>query len=140
MYLVRHLRICLSEKVPCQYNLHTFRKGGAGGQLIRLFQANERKTTRDIKRKDIFSIKLSSPTSSYHELMHQTLKTFNENVNAFFPIEKIAISFSEINKYSSKNEYLAVNIRKNKLSALPNYLEKLFFANKSPKNMNFIRI
>lgn len=98
------------------------------------------KYAKDIKRKDIFSIKLSYPTNSYHELMHQTLKTFNENVNAFFPIEKIAISFSEIKKYSSKNEYLAVNIRKNKLSALPNYLEKLFFANKNPKNINFIRI
>lgn len=97
------------------------------------------KYAKDIKRKDIFSIKLLSPTNSYNELMNQTLKAFNEKVNPFFPVEKIAISFSEIIKYSSKNESLEANIKKSKLNTLPNCLEKLFFFNKNTKNTSFIR-
>ena len=41
MYLVRHLRICLSRENYC-INVTSHSKGGAGGQLIRLFQAGRK--------------------------------------------------------------------------------------------------
>lgn len=81
------------------------------------------KYANNIIPKETITINLSHSTNSYITLMNSVLKIYNNKINLFIPIEKIAISFGKITK-KEENPYTSPNKKKNTNKVFSNILSK----------------
>ena len=81
------------------------------------------KYANNIIPREIICIKLSAPTNSYQILMEKALEAYNIKTNLFFPIEKLAVSFTELSK--TTDFIYQIKQKKKKLFLLmPNIFQK----------------
>ncbi len=100
-----------SLKNLLDFNILRLKEEGLKTKTIYLYI----KYAKNLIPKDIISIKLNESTDSYKEILKESLNAFEQKTNSFIPIEKLAISFGEIEKIPANINPVLLQKKKRKM-------------------------